>query len=201
MSNITSKFSMPAFLLTPFSGRFAHIVLVVALGFGAVAHAADFKEQDLAESKATESSAKAPISQSYKKAFEKFLAVSKTNSVINDLKDGQSIDMLLNQILSKANTATAAQKKEIEKVVRATFRQIADDLQEAMLEIYQKYYTEADLNELSAFYQSGMGKKLADNTMNIMRDSQELVQVLIERHVLEMEHKLQAIEKRSQKSK
>lgn len=201
MSNITSKFSKPAFLLTPFSGRFARIVLIVALGFGAVAHAADFKEQDLAESKAAESSAKAPISQSYKKAFEKFLAVSKTNVVINNLKDGQSIDMLLNHILSKANTATAAQKKEIEKVVRATFRQIADDLQEAMLEIYQKYYTEADLNELSAFYQSGVGKKLADNTMNIMRDSQELVQVLGARHFPEMDHKLQAIEKRSQKSK
>lgn len=195
MSKIANRFSMPAF--------FARVMLIVAFGFSAVGHAAESNamESSSAKSNTPESSAKAPASPSYKKAYEKFLEISKSNAVLNSLTNGQTFDMLLKQIEAEAGSGiTPAQKKEIEKIMRTTFTEISNTMKDAMLEIYQKYYTESDLNELSAFYQSGVGKKFADNMMNVIYDSQELVQFIIVRYLPEMQQKVEAVLEQSSKS-
>ncbi|MFC5283849.1 DUF2059 domain-containing protein [Pedobacter alpinus] len=53
----------------------------------------------------------------------------------------------------------------------------ADDLTNLVIPIYDKYYTEKDLDGLIAFYQTDLGKRVLEKTPLIMQESMQVGQV------------------------
>lgn len=49
----------------------------------------------------------------------------------------------------------------------------AEDLINAIVPVYDKYYTENDIDEMIKFYQSPVGIKMTNNLQNIFMESQE----------------------------
>ncbi len=57
--------------------------------------------------------------------------------------------------------------EEVKKEIKA------EDLENLVIPIYDKYYTEEDLEQLIAFYNTPIGKKMRDVTSAIMNESME----------------------------
>lgn len=53
----------------------------------------------------------------------------------------------------------------------------SDDFIEMLIPIYDKYYTEEDLEQLIAFYKSPIGKKMVAQQSDLMKESMQVGQV------------------------
>lgn len=137
-------------------------------------------------------------SKSYKKAFETFLEISQSNAMLKDISDGKVADQLIAQI-TKGQDITKAQKDKVTRIVRGTLSNVAQELGDKMLLLYHKYYTEQDLNDLIALYQTPAGKKLASNAVAIFNDSQELAQTIVIQTLPAMEKQIRQILTESKK--
>lgn len=137
-------------------------------------------------------------SASYKKTFEKFLEISQSNAMLKDISDGKAAEQIIAQI-TKGRDITKAQKDKVTRIVRDTFSSIAKDLESQILLLYHKYYTEQDLNDLIALYQTPAGKKLANNAVATLRDSQELAQAMLIQYFPKMESQIHQILAESKK--
>ncbi|MBZ5490084.1 MAG: DUF2059 domain-containing protein [Acidobacteriia bacterium] len=66
-----------------------------------------------------------------------------------------------------------------------------DDMLEAMVPAYQKHFTKADLDALTAFYSSPTGQKVMREMPGLMADSMEIMMPIINKHVEKVSHRLQ----------
>lgn len=137
-------------------------------------------------------------SASYKKTFEKFLEISQSNAMLKDISDGKAAEQIIAQI-TKGQDITKAQKDKVTRIVRGTLSNVAQELGDKMLLLYHKYYTEQDLNDLIALYQTPAGKKLANNAVATLRDSQELAQAMVIQYFPKMESQIHQILAESKK--
>lgn len=66
-----------------------------------------------------------------------------------------------------------------------------DDMLEAMVPAYQKHFTKADLDALTAFYSSPTGQKVMREMPGLMADSMEIMMPIINKHVEKVSHRMQ----------
>ncbi len=94
----------------------------------------------------------------------KFMDVLHIKSQLNQYFDGVVKQAKLGAqegFRQKMPRATPAQLAEVGKVAEEMFRDMpVDEMVEAMVPIYQKHLTQADLEQILAFYASPVGQKL-----------------------------------------
>lgn len=66
-----------------------------------------------------------------------------------------------------------------------------DQMQEKMVPVYQKHFTEGDLNALIAFYSSPTGQKMLKEMPSLMADSMQVTMPMIRDHVQKVTQQLQ----------
>ena len=67
-----------------------------------------------------------------------------------------------------------------------------DELVEAMIPVYQKYFTHSDIKAINEFYGSPTGQKLVKNTIAMMMDTMQAVQPVVKKHMPEIQAQIQA---------
>lgn len=133
-------------------------------------------------------------SASYQEILKQFLEISRTNAILKEING----DELIKQI-TKEQDMTETQVNKITHIVHNAFSSIVKDLESQMPLLYSKYYTEQDLQDLIAFYQTPAGKKLATNAVAIFNDSQKLAQTIMSQYLPKMESQIRQILTESKK--
>jgi hypothetical protein len=66
-----------------------------------------------------------------------------------------------------------------------------DQIQQKMIPVYQKHFTQGDLNALVAFYSSSTGQKLLKEMPGIMADSMQVTMPIVREHMEKVTQRLQ----------
>ena len=99
--------------------------------------------------------------------IEKLLQVSESNSIVD-----QIINLMIPQYKQMVPSVPEEYwDKTAEKMKNSGFKLIAE-----LVPIYDKYFTESEIKELIAFYESSVGKKMVKNQPLILQDSMEVGQ-------------------------
>ena len=99
--------------------------------------------------------------------IEKLLQVSESNSIVD-----QIINLMIPQYKQMVPSVPEEYwDKAAEKMKNSGFKLIAE-----LVPIYDKYFTESEIKELIAFYESSVGKKMVKNQPLILQDSMEVGQ-------------------------
>ncbi|SQB98373.1 Uncharacterized protein conserved in bacteria [Helicobacter fennelliae] len=131
---------------------------------------------------------------SYKKSFDRFLEVSQANAVLKELTDGKMVDKMLQSLYTETNTQiNESQKTEIARIMKNTMKDIFDEAVPAILEMYKKYFTESDLKEMTKFYETAAGQKMAKSLISIQEDTQQIMLKVMTTHFPAMQQKVQEV--------
>ncbi|MGA8163721.1 MAG: DUF2059 domain-containing protein [Waddliaceae bacterium] len=74
----------------------------------------------------------------------------------------------------------------------------AEHLKEYIVDLYVELFTEKELHELTAFYQTDLGQKMIHNLPRVMQRTSEIVQARIIKHIGELESLVETIMEKSQ---
>ncbi len=128
---------------------------------------------------------------SHRKAAESLLSLMNMDTVM-----GQAIDQML-QMQIKQNPAIAPYEQEMKSFLKKymSWAGLKDD----MIKIYADEFTEAELGELSAFYQTPLGKKTLQKMPTLMAKGAELGQRRVQEHLPELTAAISEKEKSKKK--
>ena len=102
--------------------------------------------------------------------------------IISEIFEVMQYEKLIDQMFEMMNTQIAAQMKsqtedlglDLESVVSETSREVFEDLKTGLkpltTQLWTKYYTEAELAELLAFYRSDVGRKSIEITPQMTQE-------------------------------
>jgi len=115
---------------------------------------------------------------SHRKAAESLLSMMNMDAVM-----GSAIDQMLAMQI-KQNPAIAPYETEMKNFLKKymSWAGLKDD----MVKIYADEFTEAELGELSAFYQTPLGKKTLQKMPTLMAKGAELGQRRVQEHLPEL---------------
>lgn len=130
------------------------------------------------------------LADEYQKALEEFLETSQTNVALNQLlNDNQLLDMLY-----KYGKLSNKQKQQIAKAYQEYINGAYNDIMAIMPNIYKKYLSISDLQELTKFYQTPLGKKLAKMSVSMVNeDLTPIMMQILQKHLPVFQEKFQAI--------
>lgn len=130
------------------------------------------------------------LADEYQKALEEFLETSQTNVALNQLlNDNQLLDMLY-----KYGKLSNKQKQQIAKAYQEYINGAYNDIMAIMPNIYKKYLSISDLQELTKFYQTPLGKKLAKMSVSMVNeDLTPIMMQILQKHLPIFQEKFQAI--------
>ena len=83
--------------------------------------------------------------------------------------------------VQKAATAAAERFQQLLKAIPN------EELLDAMIPVYQRYFTRSDIKAINEFYGTPTGQKLLKNTSNMMLDAIEAAQAVVNEHMPEIE--------------
>jgi len=131
--------------------------------------------------------AKTNITAAHFKAAEEVLQASGV-----DVQFKESIEALVNQYSEQV----AVEKREKFKRVLNTFMAKYaswDNVKDSLSSIYAEAFSEAELKQLAAFYQTPLGKKLVREQPFLLQKSMQFGQTLIASHQVELQQMLQDV--------
>lgn len=83
--------------------------------------------------------------------------------------------------VQKAATAAAERFQQLLKAIPS------EELLDAMIPVYQRYFTHSDIKAINEFYGTPTGQKLLKNTNNMMLDAIAAAQAVVNKHMPEIE--------------
>jgi len=121
--------------------------------------------------------------QTHRQAAESLLALMDMDKLMNESVD-QMLDMQVKQ-----NPAIAPYKEEMKKFLTKymSWASMKDD----MIKIYTAEFTEPELKELLAFYQTPLGKKTVAKMPKLLAKGAELGQQRVQEHLPELQKSIQ----------
>lgn len=128
----------------------------------------------------------------YEDTLMKFLNVSQTNAALNQLlNDKQALNALYAEYGDKLSKS---QKNRIAQAYNEYMSGAYNDMLAIMPNIYKKYLSLNDLKELTAFYQTPLGNKLAKMQVSMINeDLTPLMIQILQKHLPLFQQKFQAI--------
>lgn len=121
------------------------------------------------------------VSKEYEQAMIKMLEASRSMEAMKQIAP-QMINMIKQQTKDVPDEAW----KEIEAEMIAMYDQII----KAMIPIYQKYMTLEDIQEVIKFYETPVGKKMAEATPKITMESMPIAQKIAMENMQKLMEKL-----------
>lgn len=106
----------------------------------------------------------------YKQALQEFMSASGSLESMNQL-----LPQLINMVKTTGPSLPDSYWKSVEDKMRGKFK---NKIIEGYVPIYQKYLTLDELKQITAFYQTPIGKKLAQSSPAIMIEGAQLGQKL-----------------------
>ncbi len=128
--------------------------------------------------------ASAQTDGTYKKVFAEFLEVSGNNATVKVTMD-QMIPMLRQSLAS-------APKEYVDRFVDKFTTTFNTKYADILLPIYQKYLTLEDLQAMTTFYKTDLGKKMAKNVPLITREASKKGEEIGQQIVLQVMQELSA---------
>ncbi|MDP9004800.1 MAG: DUF2059 domain-containing protein [Verrucomicrobiota bacterium] len=129
---------------------------------------------------------------SHRKAAESLLSMMNMDAVM-----GSAIDQMLAMQI-KQNPAIAPYEAEMKAFLKKYMSW--EGLKDDMIKIYADEFTEAELGELSAFYQTPLGKKTLQKMPTLMAKGAELGQRRVQEHLPELTAAISEKEKAKKKT-
>lgn len=128
----------------------------------------------------------------YEDALMRFLNVSQTNAALNQmLNDKQALNALYAEYGDKLSKS---QKSQIAQAYNEYMSGAYNDMLSTMPRIYKKYLSLSDLEQLTKFYQTPLGKKLAKMQVSMVNeDLTPLMIQILQKHLPIFQQKFQAI--------
>lgn len=150
--------------------------------------------------------AQAKVTPEKREAIKKLMSVTRLSQVADKMYDmlleqGQkSFTMSLTRSIQEDTRYTDVQKRELlAKVLGSSERMftryrellpknvnLPDVLESVSTQVYDKYFTAAELNDISAFYQTPAGKKALDVLPQVMQESAQMTGEIITPKVREV---------------
>ena len=121
--------------------------------------------------------------QTHRQAAEQLLALMDMDKLMSE-----SIDQML-EMQVKQNPAIGQFKEEMKKFLSKYMSWAA--MKEDMVKIYTAEFTEQELKELLAFYQTPLGKKTVSKMPKLMAKGAELGQQRVQEHLPELQKAIQ----------
>lgn len=121
---------------------------------------------------------------SHRKSVETLLGLMNMESLLN-----QSIDQMM-QIQVQQNPQIAPHQKEMKAFLSKYMSW--ETLKEDMVKLYMAEFTEAELKELIAFYQTPVGIKTIERMPTLMAKGAQLGQKRVQEHLPELQATIQA---------
>jgi uncharacterized protein len=123
--------------------------------------------------------------KSHRQAAENLLGLMNMDKLLTD-----SLDQML-QMQMKQNPAIAAYEPQM----RAFFAKYMSwaSLKEDMVKIYMAEFSEQELKELLAFYQTPVGKKTIQKMPSLLAKGAELGQQRVQQHLPELQQAIQEV--------
>ncbi|MBF9220215.1 DUF2059 domain-containing protein [Hymenobacter ruricola] len=136
-----------------------------------------------AKSKAATAAA-TPISASHRQAAETLLAL---------VYPPGSFDKLIDQVLD-AQLKQRPEAKAIEPEMRAFFTKYMSwsSLKPDIVEMYSRNFTEPELRDITKFYQTPTGRKMASTLPQLMQSGMEIGQKRVQEHLPELQEAIKA---------
>lgn len=137
-------------------------------------------------------SANTLVADEYQDALMRFLNVSQANAALNQmLNDKQALNALYAEY---GNKLSKAQKTQIAQAYNEYMSGAYNDMLAVLPNIYKKYLSLSDLEELIKFYQTPLGRKLAKMQVAMVNeDLTPLMIQILQKHLPIFQQKFQAI--------
>ncbi|MEI7503134.1 MAG: DUF2059 domain-containing protein [Paludibacter sp.] len=122
-------------------------------------------------------------------AVKELIHVMKNDSMINKMIDAM-VPAMATQMQSEMKDSTAkARSEEVMKIAMETVKDLSPKLTDMMASIYEKYYTEKEINDFLVFYKSPTGQKSINIMPQIMK---EMMGEMMKSYIPEMQKTLKA---------
>jgi len=139
-----------------------------------------------------------------KENVERFLEATHTRemmqSMIATMAD-QMHAMVREQIEKTPNLPHGFEAQQNERMDDFARNFPVDGMIQAMVPVYQKHFTEREINDLVAFYSSPTGQKMVKEmpaiTSEAMQSSQEIIQRMIAREMQHIQDEIEALQKQN----
>lgn len=128
-------------------------------------------------------------SRTKQEAVKELIHVMKNDSMINKMIDAM-VPAMATQMQSEMKDSTAkARSGEVMKIAMETVKELSPKLTDMMAAIYEKYYTEKEINDFLVFYKSPTGQKSISIMPQIMK---EMMDDMMKNYIPEMQKTLKA---------
>ena len=128
-------------------------------------------------------------SQSKQEAVKELIHVMKNDSMINKMIDAMVPAMATQMQLEMKDSTAKARSGEVMKIAMETVKELSPKLTDMMAAIYEKYYTEKEINDFLVFYKSPTGQKSINIMPQIMK---EMMSDMMKNYIPEMQKTLKA---------
>ncbi|KDN54024.1 DUF2059 domain-containing protein [Flavobacterium seoulense] len=95
----------------------------------------------------------------------------KINQLLELTGSGKIGIQVMNQMMEHLKSSSSDSKAKIEFLEEFKKEVKAEDIQNMIIPIYDKYYTESDIDQLITFYNSPIGKKMIATMPQVMTES------------------------------
>lgn len=130
-----------------------------------------------------------------KEDIEKYLQVMHSREMMTKMVDAMSKpmhQMVHEQYLKDKDRLPPDFEARMNKMMDDMYKSFPwDDMLDAMVPVYQKHFTKADVNTLVAFYSTPTGQKLIQDTPAIMADVMQSVMPMLQKQMDTMQKRLQ----------
>ncbi|MDD3321780.1 MAG: DUF2059 domain-containing protein [Paludibacter sp.] len=118
------------------------------------------------------------------KSIKELFIVMRNDSMMNKMLDSM-VPAMANQMNSQANDSLARAKSvDIMNVSMQAVKVLIPQMMDDMALIYDKYFTEKEINDFIVFYKSPSGQKYLSQTPEIMK---EFMGTMMQKYVPEMQ--------------
>lgn len=129
---------------------------------------------------------------SHRKAVLKLLEVTNSRQILDQMKAqlNESVGKQFDAMDLDANGREAARK--VRKEMAGWLSDVLDwgTMKEMYVDIYTDVFTEDEINELTAFYQSPLGRKMLQKTPALLQATVERTQAMIRSRMPEIQNRL-----------
>jgi len=139
-----------------------------------------------------------------KENVERFLAAMHTREMMQNMiatMAEQMHGMVREQTQKTPNLPHGFEAQQNERMDDFARNFPVDEMIQAMVPIYQKHFTEREIDDLVAFYSSPTGQKMVKEMPAIsaeaMQSSQEIIQRMIAKELQHVQHEIEALQKQN----
>jgi len=110
------------------------------------------------------------FAQSKQESIKELIHILKNDSMMNKMVDAM-IPSMLNQMQSEMKDSTAkVRSMEVAKIAMESVKEATPKIGELMVSLYDKYFTEKEINDFIVFYKSPSGQKYISVMPEMMKD-------------------------------